>query len=115
MSDISWKTLSVQDFLSRYSQVQADISVSRTEEKGLPSDHIWQKRSVAEFFHSIPWSPVNTVTDLSEPFGLSLSVQTYFQYFQWNAPVKALKSPITSPPVDEPLPTFDVQKFSDLF
>ena len=114
MNDSSWKLLSVQDFLSRYSQDQTDSAASCTKATTLQSNVIWQKRMVQEFF-TLFQSPTETASETSGPFNLMLSVQSYFQHFQWNAPLKELESSATEMPLEERLPTFNVQKFSDLF
>jgi hypothetical protein len=110
--DTPWKLLSVQDFLSRYNQATADNSFAVAN--GTELQKIWQYRTVKDFFATCQWSITGEEPDTSAPFSLGLCVQSYFQYFQWNAPVKNLVAPQPKTPIDLP-PSFDVQKFSDLF
>lgn len=111
-----WKLLSVADFLERYRE-QSDLAVTPARTTVLPSSLIWQKQTVQTFFTAYPWSPSVAEPNLDEPFGLQLSVQSYFQYFAWNAPTKNFSSQASEEKIaaTEEDHSINLQNFSDLF
>ena len=114
MHSKTWKLLSVSDFLDRYRE---HLALETTEEQAVTQDElIWQKQTVHTFFVEHRWVPQPLGETNAEPFGLRLSVQSYFQYFDWNAPTKSLNQPskVTSLDSQDSEP-FTHSNLSDLF
>lgn len=113
MNTSSWKLLSVADFRDRYRE-QSELVVTNTKTASELNADVWQKQTVQAFFSAYQWSPSPEVSDLDEPFGLQLSVQSYFQHFAWDAPIAKWVTP-TPEPTTEATPSINIQNFSDLF
>ena len=111
-----WKLLSVADFLKHFNQPnRIDSTAIATR-----NDVIWQKQTVQAFFDHYPWIVTQTQVSNHEPITLKLSVASYVQQFQWNAPIKnfTTASPHPSKSPEElltPSSSLNLQNFSDLF
>ncbi|NJN23184.1 MAG: hypothetical protein HC810_00640 [Acaryochloridaceae cyanobacterium RL_2_7] len=112
MDTFRWQQLTVQDFVQNFQDIlEHATELSQPEPSSFSLG--WKNQRVKDFFLSFPWIPHITDDNQDEiEFSLNLSVQEYFQHFQWNAPIKIS---INKKDTDMEIYSPDLENFANLF